>query len=95
MSNISIKIDEGSTYSIEIKEDYTPEEFISVFEGYIKIISLIISNHKRLEKDLNLSWGLATLSSKVDDLENEIKRSMDRVTALVLTDDRSLMDNKD
>lgn len=95
MSIISIKLDEGSTYSMEIKEEYTPEEFISVFESYIKIISLIMSNHKRVEKDLNLSWGLANLSCKVDQLENEIKRSMDRVTALVLTDDSSIMNDKD
>jgi hypothetical protein len=95
MSTISIKIDEGSTYSVDIKDEYTPEEFISVFESYIKIISLIVSNHKRIEKDLNLSWGLANLSSKVDQLETEIKKSMDRVTALVLTDDNSIMNNKD
>ncbi len=95
MSTISIKIDEGSTYTMQIKDEYTPEEFISVFESYIKIISLIVSNHRRMEKDLNLSWGLATLSSKVADLEDEIKRSMDRVTALVLTDDSSIMNSKD
>ncbi len=95
MSTIAIKIDEGSTYTMQIKDEYTPEEFISVFESYIKIISLITSSHKKLEKELNLSWGLASLSSKVADLESEIKRSMDRVTALVLTDDRSIMDSKD
>ncbi|MEN6463918.1 MAG: hypothetical protein ABFD62_01930 [Syntrophaceae bacterium] len=95
MSTIAIKIDEGSTYTMQIKDEYTPEEFIAVFESYIKIISLITSSHKRIEKDLNLSWGLATLSSKVDELENEIKRSMDRVTALVLTDDSSIMNSKD
>ncbi len=95
MSNISIKIDEGSTYSFELKDEYTPEEFISTFESFIKIISLIISNHSRLQKDINLSRGLDTLTLKVDQLETEIKKSVDRMTALVLTDDSSILPGKD
>jgi hypothetical protein len=95
MSKISIKIDEGSTYSIELNDEYTPEEFISTFESFIKVISLIISNNNRLQRDMNLSWGLDILSSKVDHLETEIKKSVDRMTALVLTDDSSILPGKD
>lgn len=95
MSNISIKIDEGSTYTIELKEEYSPEEFISTFESFIKVVSLIVSNNNRLQKEINLSRGLDSLTFKVDRLEGEIKKSVDRMTALVLTDDNSILPGKD
>lgn len=95
MSTISIKINGGSTYTMELKDEYTPEEFVSTFENYIKIITLIVSNSKRLQADIDLSRGLTDLASKVDQLENELKKSVDRVTAIVMTDDSAILPEKD
>lgn len=95
MSTMRIRINEGSTYTMELKDEYTPEEFIATFDSYIKIITLILSNSKKLQAEFDVSRGLDSLAAKVDNLETELKKSVDRVTAIMLTDDSSIKPDKD
>jgi|OpeIllAssembly_1097287.scaffolds.fasta_scaffold101644_2 hypothetical protein len=95
MSVVTIKIDEGSSYTIDLKDEYTTEEFIAVFDSYIKTITLIVASQRKLHNEMDVSKGLDNLNTKVDQLQSEVKKSIDRVTAIMMTDDASISPEKD
>lgn len=50
MDNISIKINQDSKYTINVKEEYDLNEFISTFEGHISLLKNMDLGNKQSKK---------------------------------------------
>jgi hypothetical protein len=85
MKTINVKIDDQSTYSITIQDDYNLSDFITIFEGHLlklrKFSELdsmhttrnpVVTKHDRHNDSVNLFFD--NLSKHLNGLGNDIER---------------------
>jgi hypothetical protein len=73
MSQVKIRIDEMSNYTIEFKEEYSIEDFILVIEGHMsKLRRLMPTEEKHITTEFQKNDSFNDLSPLIEDLGDDV-----------------------